>query len=96
MQSKAHMKDKFLVDLRKARDTYTGDELKQQLHNLRKRLDDPNILSGDVVMNLLLSLRDIQVRDLILHLIQVLENYYNFYECQFKIMSSIKIIFYLL
>lgn len=54
------MKEKFLADLKKLNEQKTGPELKEALHNIRKRLDDPNVLSGDVVLNMMFSFRDVQ------------------------------------
>lgn len=57
------MREKFLSDLRAARERHAGnvEELQKILHNLRKRLDDPNVLSGEVFQYYMYSLRDIQV-----------------------------------
>ena len=73
VQTKAHLKEKFINDLVKARESYSGDELKEFLHEMRKRLDDPNIISTEVVHQLLLAFGDVQDYDANVRLIEHLE-----------------------
>ncbi|KAI8129196.1 Mitogen-activated protein kinase kinase kinase 15 [Lucilia cuprina] len=79
IQSKAHMREKFLMDLRQARETYATNSKKLQsiLHEMRKRLDDGHVLSGEVVHSFMCSLRDVQDYDAMVCLVNDLKNIPN-------------------
>jgi len=72
-QSKAHLKEKFLADLRAIRELNDMDEQKKKLRNMRKRLDDPNVLSGDIFQSYMYSLRDVQDYDAMVNLVNDLQ-----------------------
>ena len=56
-----YFRETILNEIRKARELYTGPELAAELGRIQQRLDNVECLSADIVINLLLSYRDIQV-----------------------------------
>ncbi|KAG5875524.1 hypothetical protein JTB14_033890 [Gonioctena quinquepunctata] len=73
IQTKAHMREKFLSDLKKLKEHKSSEELIEALLLMRKRLDDPNVLSGEVILNMLFCFRDIQEYDAMIHLVEDLK-----------------------
>lgn len=47
--------------MRKVREQYKGKELAKVLQSMRNRMDDPQLLAPDVILNMLISYRDVQV-----------------------------------
>uniref|UniRef100_A0A674PF44 mitogen-activated protein kinase kinase kinase n=1 Tax=Takifugu rubripes TaxID=31033 RepID=A0A674PF44_TAKRU len=60
-------------NIRKARELYSGTELAAELSRIQHRLDNVECLSVDIVINLLLTYRDIQDYESIVKLVETLE-----------------------
>ncbi|ETE69128.1 Mitogen-activated protein kinase kinase kinase 15, partial [Ophiophagus hannah] len=71
--SGTHYKESLLNDIRKAREKYQGEELAKELARIKLRMDNTEILTSDIVINLLLSYRDIQDYDAMVKLVETLE-----------------------
>ncbi|XP_062889994.1 mitogen-activated protein kinase kinase kinase 5 isoform X1 [Mobula hypostoma] len=61
-------------DIRKAREMHSGQELRKALAQIQQRLDSVELLSADIVVNLLLSYRDVQDFDATITLVETLQN----------------------
>ncbi|MEE6475785.1 hypothetical protein FKM82_010858 [Ascaphus truei] len=68
-----YLREAILNDIRRARNQHTGKELAAELTRIRQRLDNIEVLSADIIINLLLSYRDIQDYDSIVKLVETLE-----------------------
>lgn len=56
-----YFRETIRQDIRRARERFSGQQLRQELARLQRRLDSVELLSPDIIMNLLLSYRDVQV-----------------------------------
>ncbi|KAJ8008976.1 hypothetical protein DPEC_G00084010 [Dallia pectoralis] len=68
-----YFRETILNEIRKARELFTGSELASELSRIQQRLDNVECLSADIVINLLLSYRDIQDYEAIVKLVETLQ-----------------------
>ncbi|KAH0513371.1 Mitogen-activated protein kinase kinase kinase 15 [Microtus ochrogaster] len=68
-----YYKETLLNDIRKAREKYQGDELAKELTRIKLRIDNIEVLTSDIIINLLLSYRDIQDYDAMVKLVETLK-----------------------
>ncbi|XP_039103315.1 mitogen-activated protein kinase kinase kinase 15 [Hyaena hyaena] len=69
----AYYKETLLNDIRRAREKYQGDELAKELARIKLRMDNTEVLTPDIIINLLLSYRDIQDYDAMVKLVETLK-----------------------
>ncbi|XP_036126075.1 mitogen-activated protein kinase kinase kinase 15 [Molossus molossus] len=70
MTSCVYYKETLLNKIRRAREKYEGDQLAKELSRIKLSIDNTEILTSDIVINLLLSYRDIQDYDAMVKLVE--------------------------
>ncbi|XP_069559918.1 mitogen-activated protein kinase kinase kinase 5 isoform X2 [Brachyistius frenatus] len=74
IQSSEYFRESIRHEIRMARERFSGRALSEELSRIQKRLDSVELLTPDIVMNLLLSYRDIQDYDAMIKLVETLNN----------------------
>uniref|UniRef100_A0A8C2XI66 mitogen-activated protein kinase kinase kinase n=1 Tax=Cyclopterus lumpus TaxID=8103 RepID=A0A8C2XI66_CYCLU len=74
VQSSEYFRESIRHEIRMARERFSGQALSEELSRIQKRLDSVELLTPDIVMNLLLSYRDIQDYDAIIKLVETLND----------------------
>ncbi|XP_068773932.1 mitogen-activated protein kinase kinase kinase 6 [Struthio camelus] len=72
-KSCGYFRETIRRDIRRARELYRGEQLSQELARIQQRLDSVELLSLDIIINLLLSYRDVQDYDAIVTLVETLQ-----------------------
>lgn len=68
-----YFRETIRQNIRQARERLSGQQLRQELARLQRRLDSVELLSPDIIMNLLLSYRDVQDYSAIIELVETLQ-----------------------
>ncbi|KAM4872807.1 mitogen-activated protein kinase kinase kinase 6 [Thomomys bottae] len=68
-----YFRETIRQNIRQARERFSGQQLRQELARLQRRLDSVELLTPDIIMNLLLSYRDVQDYSAIIELVETLQ-----------------------
>ncbi|XP_061103621.1 mitogen-activated protein kinase kinase kinase 5 [Conger conger] len=74
IHSSEYFRESIRQEIRTARERFSGADLSRELGRIQNRLDTVELLSPDIVMNLLLSYRDIQDYESVIKLVETLTN----------------------
>ncbi|KAG9334223.1 hypothetical protein JZ751_008471 [Albula glossodonta] len=74
IHSSEYFRESIRHEIRAARERFSGKDLSRELGRIQNRLDTVELLTPDIVMNLLLSYRDIQDYDSVIKLVEMLTN----------------------
>ncbi len=77
MEANTSVREKYLFDVRHAREIYQGARLKSALERLRTRLDNPDVLSVDTLLTTLFSYRDLEEYNAVISIVEDLETVPN-------------------
>ncbi|XP_014327722.1 mitogen-activated protein kinase kinase kinase 5-like [Xiphophorus maculatus] len=74
IQSSEYFRESLRQEIRLARERFSGRALSEELSCIQSRLDSVDLLTPDIVMNFLLSYRDVQDYDAMIKLVETLNN----------------------
>ncbi|MEQ2298578.1 hypothetical protein AMECASPLE_006636 [Ameca splendens] len=74
IQTSEYYRESLRHEIRMARERFSGKALSEELNHIQSRLDSIDLLTPDIVMNLLLSYRDAQDYNAMIKLVETLNN----------------------
>ncbi|XP_043973999.1 mitogen-activated protein kinase kinase kinase 5 isoform X1 [Gambusia affinis] len=74
IQSSEYFRESLRQEIRLARERFSGKALSEELSRIQSRLDSVDLLTPDIVMNLLLSYRDAEDYGAMIKLVETLNN----------------------
>ncbi|KAM7543028.1 hypothetical protein Aperf_G00000014692 [Anoplocephala perfoliata] len=77
-ETRYHLTWQFVKELRSDRETLKNDELREKLRKMRRRLDDPGLLSPDSLLNLILSYLHVEAYTEIISLVEAIQGLQNY------------------